>query len=101
MFPAGEFGPERPDERPVARIVLRPDAAVARDPLFAQILRRRTNRGAYEGRLPEPAAIRAVLQATDGQPFRVGVTRGDAAELAAHRAIAAEAWRLELRPRAR
>lgn len=96
LFPAGEFGPERPDERPVARIVLRPDASVARDPLFGQILKRRTNREAYEARLPEATAIAAVLQATAGPPFRAGVTRGDAAELAAHRAIAAEAWRLEL-----
>ena len=56
LFPEGEFGPEKPDARPTARIRLTADAAVAADPLFEQILRRRTNREAYEPR--EPAAPR-------------------------------------------
>lgn len=96
LYPAGEFGPERPDSRPVARIVLRPDATVQRDPLFAQILRRHTNREAYEARLPSPAALEAIRQAGSGMGVRTGFTSGDPAELGRHRAIAAEAWRIEL-----
>ena len=32
LFPEGAFGPAGPDDRPVARIRLQPDTAVARDP---------------------------------------------------------------------
>lgn len=96
LFPEGEFGPDRPDARPVARIRLQTDAAVQRDPLFAQIPRRHTNREAYEARLPQAAALRAIEAAVAGFPVRAGFTGGSAAGLQQHRAIAAEAWRIEL-----
>jgi hypothetical protein len=96
LFPEGEFGPDKPDGRPVARIVLAPDAAVTRDPLFGQILKRRTNREAYETRLPDPAAWTAIAQASATFAVRAGFTDGTPAPLQAHRAIAAEAWRIEL-----
>jgi len=96
LFPQGEFGPDRPDARPVARIRMRPDAGVQRDPLFAAIRRRRTNREAYEMRPPAPEALRAIEAAAAGFPVRTGFTAGDPAELERHRAIAAEAWRIEL-----
>src|SRR3990167_3343380 len=43
LFPQGAFGPDKVDTRPVARIRLTPYAALQKDPLFAQILRRHTN----------------------------------------------------------
>lgn len=46
-FPEGEPQP-RLDSRPVARLRFVPDSAVARDPLFAAITARRTNRLVYE-----------------------------------------------------
>ena len=46
LFPEGVFEPHRPDARPVARIRLTADPGVAKDPLFAQITRRHTNRNA-------------------------------------------------------
>ncbi|HRI18129.1 MAG TPA: twin-arginine translocation pathway signal protein, partial [Burkholderiaceae bacterium] len=97
LFPEGEFGPERIDGRPVARIRLVPAAAVARDPLFAQILARRTNREAYDGKRPVPtAAWQAMVAAAGANPaLRFGHAE-DAAALARHREIAAEAWRIEL-----
>jgi hypothetical protein len=95
LFPQGEFGPEWPDERPVARIRFHEEPGIARDPLFAQIVHRRTNREAYAQRLPSAAALQAIAQAA-GPDVRVGFTHGDAAELQRHRAIAAEAWRIEL-----
>ena len=99
LFPQGEYGPERIDARPVARIRLVPDAGVARDPLFAQILARRTNREAYELQRPVPAsAWQSMAAAAAGQPgLHFGqVDAGAAQALARHRAIAAEAWRIEL-----
>ncbi|HVE53420.1 MAG TPA: twin-arginine translocation pathway signal protein, partial [Ramlibacter sp.] len=53
LFPQGVFD-GTPDARPTARVRLEPDASIAKDPLFAQIRRRRTNREPYEAR--EPAA---------------------------------------------
>jgi hypothetical protein len=96
LFPEGAFGPEGPDERPVARIRLQPDAGVARDPLFAQIPRRHTNREAYDPARPVPAAAwQAMAEAARTPGLQFAYT--DAADrLAMHRRIASEAWRLEL-----
>ena len=98
LFPEGAFGPAQLDRRPVARIRLAPDPAVKKDPLFAQILRRRTNRSLYDHARPVPAeAWKAMEQAVEPHPLRfgfVGAERPDV--LARHRSIAAEAWRIEL-----
>jgi hypothetical protein len=96
LFPEGAFGPAGVDERPVARIRLQPDAGVARDPLFAQIPRRHTNREAYDPARPVPAAAwQAMAEAARAPGLQFACT--DAADrLAMHRRIASEAWRLEL-----
>jgi hypothetical protein len=101
LFPEGAFGPEQPDPRPVARIRLVPDATVARDALFAQIPRRHTNRSAYDLARPVPAAAWAALaDAVRPNPLHFGWVGPDTADgpalLARHRAIADEAWRIEL-----
>jgi hypothetical protein len=98
LFPEGAFGPEKIDTRPVARIRLAPDAGIARDPLFAQILKRRTNRSLYEpGRPVAAAAWQAMAEAVKPNPLRFGHVDATQAEaLQQHRAIAAEAWRIEL-----
>jgi hypothetical protein len=98
LFPQGVFGPEKLDTRPVARIRLTPDATLAKDPLFGQILRRRTNRSAYELARPVPqTAWQAMQEAVQAPALRfghVGVEQG--AALATHRKLALEAWRIEL-----
>jgi len=98
LFPEGAFGPGQLDSRPVARIRLTADAAVSKDPLFAQILARRTNRSLYELNRPVPAdAWRAMADAAKPQRLRFGFVGSDQAEaLTRHRAIAADAWRIEL-----
>ncbi len=98
LFPEGTFGPEKLDSRPVARIRLTPDPAQRKDPLFAQILERHTNRSLYDPNRPvPPAAWTAMADAVKPNPLRfgfVGPDRPDA--LKQHRAIASEAWRIEL-----
>ncbi|MEO8656005.1 MAG: twin-arginine translocation pathway signal protein [Ramlibacter sp.] len=97
LFPQGEFGPAALDNRPVARIRLERDAAIATHPLFEQVLARRTNREAYEQRRPAADALRAIAASTAPWRFRTGFT--DATRLEAlqrQRAIAKEAWRIEL-----
>jgi len=102
LFPEGEFGPLKLDDRPVARIRLAADPAVAKDPLFGQILRRHTNRSAYDPQRTVPAeawlAMAMAMAAAGAAPgLRFGhVGADDAQALATHRAIANEAWRIEL-----
>ena len=104
LFPEGAFGPARIDERPVARIRLVADAAQPRDPLFDQILKRRTQRNAYDPARPVPAAAwQAMADAVRPHPLRFGFAGPGAAAGAAgsgaldsHRAIARAAWRTEL-----
>jgi hypothetical protein len=98
MFPEGVFGPERIDARPVARIRLTPDATVQKDPLFAQILMRHTNRSDYDRTRAVPTtAWQAMAEAVKPHDFRFGQVGVEQAEsLDTHRKIAAEAWRIEL-----
>lgn len=97
LFPQGEFGPAVLDKRPVARIRLSPDAAVKPDPLFAHILRRHTNREAYEPREPAPAAMQVIAASVAPHPVRTGFVGAAQPDLMQkHRAIAMEAWRVEL-----
>ncbi len=64
-FPGGEPGAqELPGGRVVARLVLKPDAALPRDPLFAQIRRRHTNKAAYDSSRAVPAPLLQQLVAT-------------------------------------
>ncbi len=97
LFPEGPYSRMAVDGRPVARIRLVPDPQLAPDPLFDQILRRRTHRGTYESRLPEAAAMRALADSVAGLPVKLGwVTSQDSAAMARHRDIAMAAWKTEL-----
>jgi hypothetical protein len=63
-FPEGEPGANRlPGGQAVARLVLSRDAATPRDPLFAQIRRRHTNKGAYDNARQVPATLWQTLSA--------------------------------------
>jgi hypothetical protein len=98
LFPEGAFGADKPDARPVARIRLVADAGVTKDPLFAQITRRHTNRNAYDPARAVPVtAWAAMTEAVRPYALRFGWVGSDQpAALQQHRAIAAEAWRIEL-----
>jgi hypothetical protein len=98
LFPQGPFRPSTLDQRPVARIRLVADPTVPKDPLFAQILQRHTNRSTYQVDRPVPAdawqAMKESVKPNSLQFGFVGTDQPDA--LKRHRAIAAEAWRIEL-----
>jgi hypothetical protein len=98
LFPEGVYQPDKIDDRPVAHVKLIADAAARKDPLFVEILKRRTNRNAYDLAKPIPAAAwQAMADAVKPYPVtfgHVGASEPDA--LRRHRAIAAEAWRIEL-----
>lgn len=98
LFPEGAPGPTQLDARPVARLRVAPDAAVARDALFAQIKRRHTNRSAYDPKARVGAeAWRAMADAVRPHALRFGhVDAAQPEALARHRAIANDAWAIEL-----
>ena len=97
LFPEGAFDAKQIDQRPVARIRLATDENVKKDPLFAEIVKRRTNREAYEARAIPPAAIKGIADSVAAYPVRLGFVGNDRPDLLAkHRTIAAEAWRIEL-----
>lgn len=64
-FPDGEPQP-RLDGRPVALLAFRKDAAVRRDPLFAAIIHRHTNRAIYGPLPPTAHQLRGVAGAGEG-----------------------------------
>jgi len=95
LFPEGEPG-DRLDGRAFARVRLAADASVPRDPLFALVLARRTDRRVYDAARPVTTQDAEKLRAAVGAlPVRFGLD-ADAARVAAIRAIAREAWRIEL-----
>lgn len=86
-FPEGEPQP-RLDARPVARLVFRKQAGLARDPMFATITRRHTNRNLYD-----PAPPSAQQLALVGQ--RDAMTSADPQLLAQVRPLAVRAMTIE------
>ena len=80
LWPEGEPQPVL-DQRPVARIRLTPDPAVAPDPLFRQILKRQTNRVAFDPKSPPTSAELARVTAAAPAPLVSGaiITPGDVA----------------------
>lgn len=99
LFPEGEPA-GRLDARPFARVTLVPDGSVPRDPLFAQVFKRRTDRRAYDAaRAPSAADVQRLAAAAAPFALRFGLagaTPADGPRVQAIRAIAREAWRLEL-----
>jgi nucleoside-diphosphate-sugar epimerase len=101
LFPHGVFDPRTPPAPPhthhaTARVRLVPDASSQPDPLFAQVFRRHTNRSAYELRAPEAQAVQAIAAACAAPGLRADFALPGNARLPEHRAIARDAWRVEL-----
>lgn len=101
LFPDGEPGATL-DARPFARIRLMADAAASRDPLFANVFVRRTDRRGYDpGRAIAAADAARLSAAVTGLPVRFGLAgrvdsaAADANRVESIRAIAREAWRIE------
>ena len=102
LFPAGEPSVVL-DSRPFARVRLIADASVARDPLFAQVFNRRTDRRPYDGSRPITSEHLAQLSAsisglsmTFGLSGYAGGPSSDRTQVEAIRAITKEAWKTEL-----
>ena len=100
VFPQGDFAPRAVDARPVARVSWTPGApAPAKDPLFAQILQRRTAKIDYDTtRAVAPATLQALSSALPpdaGVGLRFGGTV-DAAQLEPLRTLCWQSAQVEL-----
>jgi len=94
-FPNGDWPENEVGDQPVCRVTFVPDAGIDRDPLFAQVLKRRTNRNSYDASpLSEsiPLEIGAVMATL---PVKYGWA-GAAARLDRLRSVARRAWVVEM-----
>ena len=97
-FPEGEPQP-RLDRRPIARLRFVPDATVERDPLFAAIPHRHSNKEPFDGRVPGPDRLRALeaVGAVGGETaWQMVLTEAQPDRVAALRALVVEAILLEM-----
>ena len=75
LFPGGEPG-ERLDDRPIARLTLKQEPGLRADPLFHQILQRRTNRQAYDLARPVVSADLGAVVASAASGVVVDYSNG-------------------------
>ncbi len=101
-FPGGDWPENGVGEQPVCRVTFVADPGVARDPLFAQILKRRTNRNAFDGTAIDPgeatllAAAGTMIGPAQTLPVQFGWT-GNAQQIVRLAAIAKRAWEIEVK----
>lgn len=94
LFPQGSSNTEL-DQRPIAHITFAADPAVERDPLFALVPDRRSNKEPFDVNRPVAPALLSQL----GAVVRNGTLFGgtvDPSEVAAWRALTREALRIEV-----
>ena len=94
LFPQGS-DPAALDGRPIARITLAQDPSVARDPLFAHVPARRSNKEPYDTARPLAPDLLADLAAAIRGPARFGGSV-EGADIALWRALTREALRIEV-----
>ncbi len=92
-FPEGEPQPVL-DSRPIAKVELVEDSAISPDPLFSNVLERRTNRLEFDKDRPIDSTVLAALR--DATVDEVNVfTTSDESEVDTLRKLAADAWLIE------
>ncbi len=94
LFPQGSNSGKL-DERPIARITLTADTSVERDPLFAHVMNRRSNKEPFDTTRPVAPDLIAKLAAAARNGTRFGGTV-ETAEVNEWRALTREALRIEV-----
>jgi hypothetical protein len=99
VFPAGEPSlTQLPKGAVVAKLTVKQDASIKPDTLFAFILKRHTNKGAYDMQRPVSEANWKLLQASVGNTVSAGLRTGvvnDAAAMQKVRVITRESYEIE------
>ena len=97
LFPDGEPGPrELPRGRTVARLSLTRDAATRKDPLFAQIRRRHTHKGAFDNARRVPAEVWQALTSSAIDSGLLAGTVNDAQTMTTLRRITRDSFETEM-----
>jgi hypothetical protein len=96
LFPQGEFRPREIDDRPVARVAWTAAAPATKDPLFAQLQRRRTAKIDYDTTRPVPLAQLDALRAALVDPDVAYGGTVEPVRVATLRTLCIEAARAEL-----
>lgn len=94
-FPDGEWQEGQVGDTPICRVVFTPDNNVARDPLFAHVLQRRTNRNPYSETAITQEEATQLASAIQSSPIQFGWA-ADAAKIAELRLLAEQGWRVEV-----
>jgi hypothetical protein len=95
-FPDGEPGlRELPGNRVVARLKVERDATLAKDPLFAQIRRRHTNKNAFDSTRAVPAPVWAALQRSSSNASLIAGAITEAKPMADVRRLTRESYETE------
>lgn len=94
-FPGGEWQEGQIGDAPLCRVAFTPDKNVARDPLFAHVLQRRTNRNLYSASPITDEDAAQLAFAVESSPALFGWT-ANVAQCAELRALAEQAWRIEV-----
>ncbi len=68
-FPLGSYGESVVEPKPVARVRLLADPSIERDPLFAFLLERESNKRVYDGSPLRAAELRALGRACDSSDY--------------------------------
>lgn len=89
-WPEGQVGPE-----PLARVAFVAASGIAKDPLFAHVLKRQTNRDPYDPK-PITSEQAATLEAAARDPAITFGWTAEAAKMSKLRNLAAAAWRVEV-----
>ncbi len=96
-FPDGEPGPrELPGGRTVTRLSVEQDAAISKDPLFAQIRRRHTNKGPFDSTREVAAPLWQTFQAVAKDRGLLAGAVTDAAEKETIRQITRDSFETEI-----
>lgn len=95
-FPQGAWPENQIGQQPICRVEFVADGQVARDPLFAQVLKRRTNRHSFDGSAVLKAEAQAIAEVMGQLPVRFDWT-GESSRLNALRDIARRAWAIEVK----
>lgn len=92
-FPEGEPQPVL-DGRPIAKVELVEDSAISPDPLFSNVLERRTNRFEFDKDRPIDSTVLAALRDATVDEVNVFTTSNES-EVDNLRKLAADAWLIE------
>lgn len=95
LFPDGAWADDKIGAEPLARVRFIAAPGIAKDPLFAHVLKRQTNRGPYD---PAPITVgqaAALADAVRDPAVTFGWT-AEPAQLTKLRNLAAAAWRVEV-----